>query len=792
MYLYPENFEEKIGFSIIKETLTSLCLTDKGKELAWNIKFENDSKIISKKHLQLSEFEKINNFGAEFQKYQYLEEILSFLNNFNTEGLYLLEEELSMMRNFLVNVEHNHSQFYKLEEHLNHLKFLIFENVNCEQVLLKINKIIDKEGKVFKNSSSKLKSIYEKIEDKERQVRKILFSQYEFAKKNGWAGDTEITLRNNRLVFPIIAEHKRKIKGFVHDESQSGKYLYIEPFECFELNNDLSELFIERKKEIEKILMLLTSEISIYKNDFFEWVKRMSTLDFIEAKFLLKRKFNAEIPLTTNSIEEMNWQKAFHPLLFIQYQRENKKIIPLNFSQNNNLMTIISGPNAGGKSVSLKTLGLLQFMFLCGLAVGVNENSKFYIFDKIFIEIGDNQSIDNHLSSYSSHLRNMNFIINNSNYKSMILIDEIGSGTDPQIGGSIAQAMLEQLLFKKSFSVVTTHYGQLKNWANSTNLVQNARMKYDVQKLEPLFELEIGKQGSSFALEVASKSGVSKNLLEKAKKYSKARKEIDVEELQNENEKNKQLLNENILKLAEKEKNLDVLISEYSSIKSLINEQKKEILNQAKLKAHQLIENAGKDIEKTIKTIKESKAEKFKTQKERKKLENLKNDLIEELIKVEKPKESLKLVMGMMVKKINSEITGEIIEINKNKVKINNGILSIWLNINEIEKSILKKLPNMNSKVKTFNTHLYDKQINFKSEINLLAKRGEEAMAEFENWLSDAILLGIKTLRVVHGRGHGILRNLIHQELKSNKNIHHFYHETEQLGGDGVTIVELK
>ena len=800
---YPVDIENKLGFDVVKSLIKEQCHTELGINKVEQIRFNTNQNKLFESLNQVHEIQTLFQKNIFFHWFEELEKILTYLNYFNTEGLYLNGIELLSFKLFL---EHNHHNSQIILTNNNDLKTvskICSDFPELKHCIQKIDLIIDKEGKIRDNASDELQKISKEINDKRNQVRKILISKFEFAKKNGWAGDTEITLRNERLVIPIIAEHKRKIQGFVHDDSQSGKFLYIEPIECFENNNEIIELEIERKKEIERILKQLSIDLSPYKLDFFHQVQQMAELDFICAKANFSNKINGVIPILTYHFNDIELINARHPLLFINFSKNNKKLVPLHFYTEDNIkMTVISGPNAGGKSITLKTIGLLQYMFQCGIPVPLESHSKMAIFKSIFIDIGDNQSIDNNLSSYSSHLMNMKHCLTYADSGTLVLIDEIGNGTDPSIGGTIAQAMLEELLIKQSFAVVTTHYGNLKTWASHTAMVQNARMQYDLIKLEPLFKLEIGKTGSSFAMEVAGKVGISKSLLNKAKSYSKQRESIDLEELMSENERNKLIISDTNKRLSEKESNLNKLIEEYQHLKNEIAKQKSDIIKLAKNQALDIVNKAGKEVEKTIKKIKEVKAEKNKTKQLRGNLEEFKRTLEPEkelefisIKKTDKPNENDSKIthfeIGDTVKQIGQSTKGEIIGLKKKEAQVAFGHITMWLSFEQLEKTNKEK-QKQKPQTATFNVHLYDKQTNFSMELDLRGVRGEEAINTLEKWLIDANLLGFSSLKIVHGRGHGILRKLVHSKLKSMPFVKNYEHENEQLGGDGVTLVYLK
>jgi DNA mismatch repair protein MutS2 len=494
--------------------------------------------------------------------------------------------------------------------------------------------------------------------------------------------------------------------------------------------------------------------------------------------------------------DDLHLINARHPLLYMLLQKDNKKLVPLNFHVDEAChMVVISGPNAGGKSIALKTIGLLQYMYQCGLPVPVEHGSKMPVYHQLFIDIGDNQSIENNLSSYSSHLMNMKYMMANANSETLYLIDELGNGTDPSIGSTIAQAILENFLESKAFGVVTTHFGNLKAWAGQTQGVQNARMVYDVVKLEPLFILELGKPGSSFALEVSSKVGIDKRIIDRAKNINQWKQHIDLEELIAENEKNKAALADANKRIADREEKLNKLIEDYTGLKDKLSENKQHILNEAKAKASEIVTKANQKIEKTIQVIQQTKADKQHTKDARKELSEYKETLVEIVPKpIVKPvvlKNTDPLKVGDAVKQNDNNVAGEILAIKKDKAHVLFGSIKMWVPLIELHKTS-KTAQKKESKIATFNVRMFDKQSSFSLDIDLRGVRGEEAILKLQQWLEDAHLLGHTNLKVVHGRGFGILRKLILEQLKSNPLVKHFEHESDQLGGDGVTLVRLK
>ena len=793
---YPGNIEEKLGFDQIKQLLKSDCRTDLGKLSIDKISFLTQAKAIHTSIRQITEAGHISHNGYIPELPENLEDVLDCLKQLDKEGHVLYEDELQILYKSLISMQANFSFIKSRPEIFPELNLAQQHLSDLSAAVSMLADVLDKEGKIRPDASPELWNIHKKINAKEKEVRRVLQAKFELAKKNGWAGDTEITIRNERLVIPVIAEFKKKIPGFVHDDSQSGKFLYIEPIECFEENNLLRELTFERKKEIENILRQVTARLSPYKQSVWQHIQHTAFLDSTLAKASLAGRLQSTEPQHITNNDAISLMNARHPLLYLLLRKDNKKPVPLNFHvKDDTCMILVSGPNAGGKSIALKTIGLLQYMYQCGMPVPLDEGSRMSVFRQVFIDIGDNQSIENNLSSYSSHLVNMKHFMEHADPHTLYLIDELGNGTDPAIGSAIAQAILEVLLAKKAFGVITTHFGNLKAWANQTDHVQNARMLYDLQKLEPLFLLELDKPGSSFALEVAGKVGIDKKIIDQAKKINTWKQHIDLDELLAENEKNKMELADMSKRVKEKEKVLEKLIADYASLKESLDTHRQLILNEAKSKASELVNKANRKIEQTIKVITQSKADKQETKKARTDLNTFREEIKPELHERPKPKKeqgvpAKPLVVGSVVRHEDHPVSGEILKIKKDQAHVLFGNITMWVPLNQLHHGTADKkhVP----KTATFNARLFEKQSNFRSELDLRGVRGEEAIKQLDDWIHDAHLLGIFTLKIIHGRGHGILRKLIIDHLKSLPFVEGYEHETEQLGGDGVTIVKIR
>lgn len=787
---YPESIEIKLGFDQIRSLIEKECLSGLGKDYLKKMKFSNKHSLIFLWQNQVKEFLSIINKGIYFPSDNYIDPGNN-LKNLEIEGFFLLEHQIFELRLSLETI----SKIMKfLKENALEFPLLadIFKDYEFEKGLIAIiDKVLDKEGKIKANASVNLQKITASLMDTESEVHKKINQIFKNAKKEGWAADIDISIRDGRLVMPILAEHKRKIKGLVHDESANGTIYFIEPAEILDLNNFIRELQLAKRKEIELILKSLSQQIRPFVPLLQTYFQKLGLIDFIRAKAYFAQSINAEIPHIENK-PAINWKKAFHPLLWLHHKKNKQKIIPLDLEFNDKeRILVISGPNAGGKSVSLKTIGLLQYMLQCGIPCPALPESKAGIFKEMFIDIGDDQDLDNDLSTYSSHLKNMDYFVKFSGGSTLFLIDEFGTGTDPQYGGPLAESILEALNKKMSYGIVTTHFSNLKVLANQTEGLVNASMAYDTENLVPLFRLEKGKPGSSFAFEVAEKIGLNKNILQSARKKV-GKKQQNVDDLIVNLEKEKNEVSELKEKLNEKEIHLNKLIEDYSSLKSQIEDKKKSIIESAKQKAIDIIKDSNSLIEETIRTIKEEKADNEKTKIQRQKIKETKEILEKEIkpIKVVETKDLEALKPGDLIKFKDSDNIGEIISILKNKAIVAIGDIRTTATLNQLEKISATKAKKQLKKAVGYDFN--EKMAEFSSEIDVRGQRAEEALSAVIKLLDQAVILGFEHIRIVHGKGNGILRKYLRDHLKKYKFISSMADEHADRGGDGITLVTLK
>ncbi|MBN2663146.1 MAG: Smr/MutS family protein [Bacteroidales bacterium] len=801
------NLENKIGFDKIITLLNQMFISDLGKSLVDEIYFDNNFFKVKKRLQYTYEFTKI--LKEKDLSIEYLYDLRESLKNLTVENTYLNQEEilklwrsLNMLQgivNFFKN-EENKENYPNLTKKISDVKIykLIFDL---------IKQILTIEGEIKDNASKELKRIRSEISSKESQVSGIVRRAFNDAKNNGFLDDeANITVRNGRMLIPVNAMNKNKLQGIVQDYSSTGRTVYIEPIKSVEINNVIRNLYFEEKREITKILIAFSDEIRPYSEDLLQNYRILAEIDFIRAKAKLAIDLECEMPIieqTTN----ISLRYARHPLLLKSYKKLNKKIVPLDLElTDNERITLISGPNAGGKSIAIKTVGLLQYMVQCGFLVPVKNTSKFGLFDQIFADIGDNQSIDNDLSTYSSHLFNMKNIIEKANDKTLVIIDEFGSGTDPAMGGPIAEAILEELLKTNAKAVINTHYSNLKHFAAQKNGIINAAMLFDRQNLKPLYLLEVGRPGSSFAFEIAQNIGLSENVINNAKE--KAGKNVvnfdkiigDIEQQAREIRKERYEINKIKKELSDK-------VLSYRNEKEKIINEKKKIILEAEEKANQILNSANKSIEKTIKEIITQNAEKEAVKTARKEfiqkkeeikdeIKHQKNLIINEEKKIAKNKKKKKkkspmgkIEIGDFVLIKKSGLKGKVEEIKDGTAMIFAGNLRTFAKLELLEKigadNTQKKI-NINIEMDKSDNN------NFVFGLDVRGKRGNDALERVAKYIDNALIAEANELTILHGTGDGILRNLIRQYLKTVDQIDWYGDADIRMGGQGITKVVFK
>jgi len=786
--LYPPNSVDKLGFTEVKELIKTHCLSVMGQEMVDKIQVMANYDLIRKFLSQASEFKNILQNDDALPIHHFFD--IKFLaNKARVEGAFLSEEEFYQIQASLTTVFGVIGYFNERAGLYPNLEAL-FEHLPIEKTILKkIDQVIDQKGKIRSNASRELQEITSGIAKAEQEARRKIDQVFKNAGSNGWTADGSLTVRDGRLCIPLLAENKRKLKGFIHDESSSGQTVYMEPEEVFVLNNRVRDLEFERRREIVKILTALTDELRPFAPLLLSYHGLLTKLDFVRAKALFAIDIEGEMPGVVNDacLKLIN---ARHPLLFLSFKKEHKTVVPLNVQIDEGArIIVVSGPNAGGKSVCMKTVGLLQMMVQAGLLIPAADNSVVGIYKQLFVDIGDDQSIESDLSTYSAHLSKMKHFVEQANAKTLILIDEFGTGTDPQFGGPIAEAVLESLNHKKVKGMVTTHYSNLKIFASNTGGIENASMLFDNVQMKPLYMLEVGKPGSSYAFEIAQKIGLPQQVLSLAKnKIGTSQKKVDTLLIDLEREKKE--ISDTKLQLDKQQRRVNTLLAENEQLKSYLEENQKALIRDAKQQAKNIILDANKLVENTISEIKSSQADKEKTRSLR---ENLTRELQKNTVKTEAPKPAVaqdELKPGDWVKLTDSETTGQIMEIVKDNVIIAIGDLRTVVKKKRVQKISRKEVPK--EVRRSYNTTQTSDVANFSPEIDVRGMRGEEALYSIEKILDRAIMMGFGTMKILHGKGDGILRKLIRDYLRKYEQVNRLEDEHADRGGDGITYVYLK
>lgn len=802
--IYPSDFENKIGFKAIRERLNELCISEMGKEFVGKMSFCTDVDEIRTYLRLIQDFQTLMQDGVPFpvRDYNDLRDEFKHLAIDGTvislESMFALKPTLSAL--FYV------FKFFNSEasEKVPYLKALA-EGISIDNhIFTEINRLIDDKGEIPDNASAELAEIRRDIRRKQSSIDHRMHKILVEAKNSGWTDSTaEMTIRDGRPVIPVRAADKRALRGFIHDESATGQTVYIEPAEIFETNNEIKELEYAERREINKILLAFTKILRPeIPNLTMAW-RLLGLLDFIRAKAILSHEYNCVIPELTDE-PMFDWIEARHPLLEQKLKGQGKQITPLDLKLgNDNRILVISGPNAGGKSVCLKTIGLIQYMLQCGLAIPVKIDSKCGIFHDMFIDIGDEQSLENDLSTYSSHLINMKELLEHGDERTLFLIDEFGTGTEPQLGGAIAEAILLKMNEKNSFGVVTTHYANLKLLADNHPGIVNGAMLFDTRYLQPLYVMMIGKPGSSFAFEIAKKIGFPNEILDSAAEIS-GREHLDFDQQLQQLEIEKKEVRKKEYELKVADKLLDEIVTKYKNHLAEIEKKKKQLLHEANKEAQALIDGANAKIERTIREIKEAQAEKNRTKELREELKEMKQNLVDEeknlskQLKAEEKEEiaNLDLKVGDTVCINELEVVGELLEISDTDVTIQFGGVRLRTTADKLRKisrsQARKAQQNPSYLRKSIMNDINEKAQKFNLTLDVRGQRGDEAVDNVAKYIDEANLLSVKEVSILHGKGNGILRKLIREYLSKQSCVHDFHDASLETGGAGITRITLK
>ena len=820
--IYPNHFEEKTGFDKVRLFVASNCLSPLGKDRVDAMAFSNDFPTIHTWLSQTAEFVRILQGDEEFPANNFFDVRYS-LRRIRPEGTWLDEKEIFDLKRSLITIA-DILRFLHPQSS-DELKYpalaeLAGDTMVFALLVRRIDTLLDKFGKMKDSASDRLLQIRREMTATMSSISRNLQSILRTAQAEGVVDkDVAPTMRDGRLMIPVVPAFKRKIKGIVHDESASGKTVFIEPEVVVEANNRIRELEAEERREIVRILTEFTSEVRPLIGDILHSYEFLAEIDFIRAKALFAQQIHGVMPVVEDR-QGLDWSRAIHPLLFLSLQKQGKEVVPLDIElrADDRRILLISGPNAGGKSVCLKTVGLLQYMLQCGLLPSMDESSRMGIFDSIFIDIGDEQSIENDLSTYSSHLTHMKFFLRNGSPRTMLLIDEFGSGTEPQIGGALAEALLKRFNENGCFGIITTHYQNLKHFAEDTPGIVNGAMLYDRHLMMPLFRLAIGHPGSSFAIEIARKIGLPEAVIADAS--AKVGEDyINMDKYLQDIVRDKRYWETKRQNIRQREKRLEDITSRYEKDLADIHAQRKEILAKAKEDADRLLREANARIENTIREIREAQADKEQTKLARRSLEDFKssvhdkpddNDAIarkmqqlrdraarkQQKAALPKPRpEDEPLKPGDAVRLKGQTSAGEVIEVAGNQATVAFGMIKSTVKLDRLERVSRNQLKREAQKA-TFlseqtTDEMHEKRLNFKQEIDIRGMRGDEALQTVTYFIDDAIQVGAQRVRILHGTGTGILRQLVRQYLATVPGVRNFHDEHVQLGGAGITVVEL-
>ena len=855
--IYPSNFEHKIGFDEIRTLLKERCLSGLGKEKVDEIAFSTDVTEVNERLEQLREFRRLQEDADDFPL-QYFFDVRESIKRIRLEGTHLEENEvwdlrrsLETIANIVKYLERGGEETASGEMRYPYpaLHRLTEGVATFPAMIRRIDSILDKFGHIKDSATMTLAGIRHDLQKMEGSISRTLYTILHAAQKDGLVDkDVAPAVRDGRLVIPVSPGVKRKISGIVHDESATGKTVFIEPTEVVEANNKVRELEAAERREIIRILTVFSDEVRPHVADILGSYEFLAQIDLIRAK--------AELASLTNGFEpevkeqpQMDWIRACHPLLQLSLEKQGKQVVPLDIMLTPQArLLIISGPNAGGKSVCLKTTGLLQYMLQCGLSVPIGDRSTTGIFESIMIDIGDEQSIENDLSTYSSHLLNMKQMMKQADGHTLLLIDEFGGGTEPTIGGAIAEAVLKQFWEKQAFGVITTHYQNLKHFAEDHQGVVNGAMLYDRHEMQALFQLSIGQPGSSFAIEIARKTGIPEEVIKDASDIV-GRDYIQSDKYLQDIVRDKRYWEGKRQTIHQHEKSLESKINRYEDELSEIERQRKEILRKAKEEAEELLRESNKKIENAIREIRESQAEKERARQVREELNAFKEEISDidtresdeqiarkirqlqerkerrEKRKAEKQKKEeagkrkedaaqesaqgssakdAQFKPGDTVRIKGLTSVGRLESIDGKMATVIFGDMKTKMRAERLERAEAPKQQSSKQEERNQNIAgsyanvssgtrqaIDSRKLNFKQDIDVRGMRGDEAINAVTYFIDDAILVGVPRVRILHGTGTGILRQLIRQYLATIPNVSHFRDEHVQFGGAGITVVDL-
>ena len=820
--IYPENFESKIGFDTIRNQCRELCTMRRSAELLDEQGFTTSARTIATRQALAAEMGSILTMDCGVLKDEFFD-IDTLVEKIRVEGTFLDCEEV-MRLGITLSAAETLVEIIRGAEHFKALNRLSSRVVSLSHLTREIARIIDERGNMRDNASAELAAVRREIRQSEGLVSKRLQSVLQGAKSAGIVdADAMISIRDGRAVIPVAAANKRKLQGFIHDESATGKTFYVEPVEVVELNNKLKELEYAERREVVKILTAFTDlaradvEAVAHSGEF------VAQIDMIRAKARWAAENDAVQPIISSG--ELWLVKARHPLLAQTLKRNGRELVPLDARlDNDNRILVISGPNAGGKSVCLKTFGILQYMFQCGFPVTVGQSSEFPVFDKLFIDIGDQQSIENDLSTYSSHLINMKAMLAGADSRSLVLIDEFGTGTEPVIGAAIAEAVLEKLVDSRCFGVITTHYSNIKYYASSTDGIINGAMMFDVQNIRPLFRLETGKPGSSFAIEIARKIGLPEAIIASAREKAGS-DHIDIEKQLREIARDKRYWEQKREKIRLTDRKVEELEQNYHEQLAAIREERRAILHEAKTKAKELIAEANRQIEGTIRGIREAQAEREQTRVLRQSFNDFKdsvesadavdnNEAIErQMARIERRRQrreerkaekqtakeqpqteikKLPVTVDAKVRLLGHDGVGVVQSLRGKKAQVAFGQMLTTVEVERLEvisSAEYHRATRPQTPRTVFSSDISQRRLNFKTSIDVRGERVVDALERIRDFVDDALMVGVGTVTILHGKGTGALQQEIRRYLRTVPAVQSAVDDHPDRGGSGITIV---
>ena len=827
--------EQKLGFEKIREQLKLRCSTNYAKGRVEAEKVSHNPKTIEKRLQLTDEMRLICMFESSFPQNGFIDSI-DFLKPLEVEYSSITLENMNKLYTFVENLKGVLNFFRNCKEgSYTSLKEMASPIMFFPEVSRRIESIVDRFGEVRDNATPELFNIRKSLREKENSISRKIQQILRKAQEEGLAEeDASVSARDGRLLIPVSASNKRKLPGFVYDESATGKTVFIEPIEVVELNNQVKELIFAQQREILRILREFSDFLRPYLPDLISGARFIGEIDFIRAKALVAMQMEAGKPIISTD-ETLKIVKGRHPILEAALKKEKKPIVPLTLTLTpDKHILVISGPNAGGKSVCLKTVGMLQYMFQWGLLVPASEVSEFRIFDDIFIDIGDEQSLENDLSTYSSHLTNMKELLQKATDNSLVLIDEFGTGTEPTAGGAIALAILENIELKGVFGIITTHYTNLKFYAEKVNGAINGAMLFDVAKIQPLYKLEVGLPGNSFAFELARKIGLPEHIIRVAEANA-GTGYVDMEKQLRKISRNRRALDEKLARIKNTDRTLENITEKYEKELADIQAVKKQLLAEARKEAQEIIDQANKKVEATIKAIKEAQAEKERTKAARKELEDFNKAIVSENLSENDRKIEAKMQKLLERKKrkeerqqrgaagaVQKEVAKPVVKVPEkkelkvgDKVKIKGGDLigeimqvgGTWVNvavgsiISKVQKNNVEQISNneYSSAVKSMpkkvsiqqSEGITERKLNFKPSIDIRGERLMEALEIVTRFIDDALMVGIGEVKILHGKGNGVLKEEIRKYLKTVPGVVSCKDEDIQFGGSGITVVKM-